>query len=1648
MGFYGNITNTSKTQFTFDRIYPNRFTLQNSMSTDGIYIGRFVLVEYDTSGLDFYKELYKGDPMAANNLPSAPVGKTYLYSSFKATDVGSIIKLGTTAEGNTVTNGQIVYYYVNRTTAEDVPASTWKVEFYKCVGGDTNGALFEQISSSEETNYLRNYNIDKEEFGDATNLSDIGRGWDSTVWQKVYSNGIEKYVMIAELNTVIPTFDIAADAPTMTPMTPHFDTDSTNVYYKLHAQPQWGFRVKSNENITGNPINEYGEELPGSINYSTDNTKYPSDEGTVWTRSEYNRKTGEEKTYYYNPDNKTWQDTEPTTKIPAAIYFNRAGFDSEFDTQSTDLTKYISAEGWDGKKDIINISPTGQSGHSYQDHNQKGVQSVQEDIQELSIILPSIGNSIAEMWNIVYGNRDDNATYNQEQGTHNKRNRDISWEDYDNEPDRKGLRLVRKKEDGNGFEYDQNQINTLAGCINSVHDLMGMIITNTVEEDIANTSSDKIYYQNGEYVFKHNKYFYNSDKVFTNFEPIIITKDDFNDNQYYIKNDDDEYIPAKNWDDNLEPNEQGLYIKVLNTVKNAPYTKIDLNKYENNKYYYKDAANNHYLIDEEVEFNPDKIYYNIPDSAIQKVILNDAYIPNTYYYKDNSGNYIKDIRETANTEINYYNVSTSIDSIYPSNGFKWFTNKNHYYIKPNPDINSYILVDNNDTFIPDEENGFINTTMYYEKQSIGSTEGTGGYVESIEYVKVDNMTQEKFNSDTWYELDESTGKFKPATVYIEGKQYFEQQIIQTEAGVTVLTWVPVSLVDYKSLIDAGKVLYQQDQSGNYIKAADNLEINIDNLTTTYCEIIVSDPLNTFYLKDKYYYKDEKNNIYLDLELNKTEGREYYSLNKDLILSNIQFYEKNKYYYLNPENQLYEIDNEDNYTLEREYFIRTYYYVKEDTRELFDQGSVWNTNVRMIPNSVTLSLREDSYELIPLTGFARTLNTINGLILEINHLIDFGCKTTRDTQTVQGCINVLNDIIAKFAELSPADILVVDSYGRLHGATHTTAQTFITTTSAIAHKAENNEDTNLVEDRWIYLNVNPDVLNPNITIEHRFNKVDDTETVSDLNAEASGCNGNNNLETESDILVLETPIVDNMGHVVGKNTETVTLPYGFKYFETDAWSNKDIDLYTTIVENDNGSFTETKQEPDSQVVKADTTQDKMKIDPVNKWIQMKYEDGEVEKLSIAHEIHGIEKSIKNKTDLNNPAVDEITIQDTEFDKAGHVIKNQNHTYILPYGYKHFQSNKISNNDQTDLDNAVNNGSSANNTQDTMNLNSANKWIQIAINEDITEVAHEIHDVNLEERNTNMNDGETVMSVNTFDNISLQDLVFDKAGHIIENHRHNYTLPYNIKFIDSNNTEASTSDAPASKGKLSATNTQDTFFIDPSNRWIKIDTSEAKTIRIGHSYAGNDEGRKYGEEEDQTPNFGTTFKVPYFGVDEAGHIKTQSEHTVKIPLPSLETFNANGYSVLTGIALDAPTGKFTYTTESIGKLKLNDYNLGSDYTSIAKEDTINEALSKLQNQINFIAGNDVDGLDSVKELVTWVNTHGAYATESFANINKLITDNETDIENKFTNLNDTTVKTEQYNAKISELEGIISNLTTQIQELKALVESYHPASEEIE
>ena len=47
MSFYGNISNAARTNLTFDKVYPNRATMDAAAAEDNVLIGRFVLVEYN-----------------------------------------------------------------------------------------------------------------------------------------------------------------------------------------------------------------------------------------------------------------------------------------------------------------------------------------------------------------------------------------------------------------------------------------------------------------------------------------------------------------------------------------------------------------------------------------------------------------------------------------------------------------------------------------------------------------------------------------------------------------------------------------------------------------------------------------------------------------------------------------------------------------------------------------------------------------------------------------------------------------------------------------------------------------------------------------------------------------------------------------------------------------------------------------------------------------------------------------------------------------------------------------------------------------------------------------------------------------------------------------------------------------------------------------------------------------------------------------------------------------------------------------------------------------------------------------------------------------------------------------------------------------
>ena len=1597
MGFYGNITNTSKTQFQFDRIYPNRAKMDENKMYDGIYMGRYVLVDYDQSKRESYRTFYLKD------------GKFYELSGQESAKIE--VNKSHVKEGEHIR--AIETWVTDESKKYNEPYF-----IYKCTGftGSTNIAQFIKVSGADSV-YTTNYEIDTREYGS-------GRGFDSTVWQKVYVENQIKYVMIAELNSVVPSFEVVEDAPTMTPLPPHFDQASNNVHYKMHYQPQWGLRVR---------------EANGKD--STNTEKVDSDEKVIWKKYSYDVKT----------DTETVKESEEE----GAIFYNKAGFDPK-------VISYIDPAELENK---ITVEPTGYSGHLYNVHNaaNPAEKARANDIQEISILLPAIGNSISQMWDVVYGGKDISDA-------EGKRNMDIAWDSYE------GHRLVEKEPLGNGFTYSPEKVETLAGAINSVHDLMGMIVVDVDnEQQILDGDLNKIYFWNGKYYRKKQGINFTDIEITdSNYFQIIgqteedkldITDVNYKQNHYYqVK--DNELIA----DFNKQYDSEKIYAETRLVGVGIPNTPVEgLVEYKPNTYFYKENYGKTYVKDDSEKYNKNKIYYEVD---FKQQTLDASYVPNTYYTTE-------EIKLDGKTKLNYL-LATSERPI---------TGKTYYTVtfdlisgeKPYQ-RNTYFYIQDNKYYIKDKGEKLTSGRTYFS-----ATETSSGQViiknEEGQYEIVTAYTLENIEEVKLFDITDLSDK-APAYFYKNNNNYY-----RTNAVVSGVT-------EYYTLDSKNKK-------------------KIDNFYVSNTYYILQDDGKTYVLdegvelieekKDKYYKKAEETQIKTFYESGKFVDENGNFINDDTMPSDKTLYYKEEFY-ISPNS----LDPENAYAL-------------------------WNNNVTIVPCSITLAIKDtDSVYIVEeLSGFARELNTIHGLILQINKLLEADDKQTRDLSTIQGVVNKLNDIIYKIDELKAEQFLIVDHYGRIHGADFGTLQddsynknkTNDIEKDIVGDKFKTASSVNDMRKQWITVNVNGDTENPSVTVHHNYQPVTSTKSEYDKNTKTGS---GTHQQVNKDKIQLYTPIVDAMGHVVGQHDETVVLPYSYKTLITNGINNniKD-DLFTHISEGKNGQPDTSSLVTDTKTsIEANETQDTIAVDPVNKWIQIKLES---DTLKIAHEIHAID-TVAQASNLNidnvesNSDNDKITFHDLEFDKAGHVIKNQKHTYTLPYGFKTIKTNGRSDKEDEnasgtpDVFNVV-----AENTQDELTINSGNKWIRIDTdnNADSITISHDIHNTSSttsQKTLSNENSEDVTFEIPTYsfdkaghyishdaktltmpfgygkivgdngdtaasatfdtltfgsdewltatvekdkivyshdypreaadttstsnvngngDTIVLETLVHDEKGHIVNVNQNTVTLPYGYKTF--------TGDS----GSTSADNTQDTMSIAGDN-WIG-------TTVANDSIALNHKAPVIGEiinKNNDEPKFGETFVIDDHYFDTNGHKFNSQSHTVKIPALSLTPGAGN---VVVGISLTPEDGAFVETKADIGTLALIGYEKPTSVSNenILATESLNIGLGKLEYRLENEANRAIEAEKKNEETI---NAEIERAKNREDEINKNL---GTEIKNTVTNAIEREVAERQdaINALseniykyIEELMAarleVEKNLMDEINALKQKIDELHPVVEEEE
>lgn len=500
--FYGNITNTARTQFQFDKTYPNRYTMEQEMASDGIYTGRYVLIEYDTENLDCFTQLYKKS------------SSSFYYAEFPAVKA---------EPGINIANGTICYVRLDKdyTKVETNIRNIGACEFYIVENNKF------QLLTKENNSYTYNWQIDYDRYK---------RGYDSTVWQKIYVDGKEKYLMIAELNAVVPQFTMSIDKPTQNPQSPHFDEDSTNLNYDLHIQPQWGMRIAEAKN----------PQL--------------SDEKTTHMIGSYNSEGD-------------WEETE-SPELNANIFYNKDAFDKyeykpvEF---STDIFEY-------------------QPNKFYYIRNNVYALDNSENITDGIDYYIDLSNQYLQYYF-------DNSTLD---------------------------RIDLLQTDEEDYKYEPGKFYYISYQHFSI----------VVEEE-----------------FDPNKQYYIAKKYPDGaiiYNPVKLTEDSYKPDYFYEALNNYELEPE---DAEFSENKD-YYVKNHDGTFSLVYL-YDKPLYEPGKYYaYRTTA---YIIDTRDKYDKNETYYQLnADGTYSEVVFTTNYMPYTYYYIDDSGEFVLERADAARPDVEYY----------------------------------------------------------------------------------------------------------------------------------------------------------------------------------------------------------------------------------------------------------------------------------------------------------------------------------------------------------------------------------------------------------------------------------------------------------------------------------------------------------------------------------------------------------------------------------------------------------------------------------------------------------------------------------------------------------------------------------------------------------------------------------------------------------------------------------------------------------------------------------------------------------------------------------------------------------------------------------------------------------------------------------
>ena len=168
--------------------------------------------------------------------------------------------------------------------------------------------------------------------------------------------------------------------------------------------------------------------------------------------------------------------------------------------------------------------------------------------------------------------------------------------------------------------------------------------------------------------------------------------------------------------------------------------------------------------------------------------------------------------------------------------------------------------------------------------------------------------------------------------------------------------------------------------------------------------------------------------------------------------------------------------------------------------------------------------------------------------------------------------------------------------------------------------------------------------------------------------------------------------------------------------------------------------------------------------------------------------------------------------------------------------------------------------ATNTQDTTTFTTGNKWIRLAASDNKTiNFAHSVEAITTTAKSDT--------DLDNFQEFTVQDLIFDAAGHVTANQAHKYKLPDSFKKFIIEAQSESTGELSASNGTIEADNQVDSFYIATGNKWIRLATNtDTDKLTLGHLLANPTSNT--GSTTLSSETTGKTFSIPVYSFDEAG------------------------------------------------------------------------------------------------------------------------------------------------------------------------------------